>query len=96
MFKSKFIATLGAAVTLALLTSGAVHAQTIAPGGDVRAIEDQNSRAHGDRARPGRGTRPKPPATLTAEEIMAAAQVEATAAGSACQVTSATLLGVTP
>ena len=94
MFKSTFMAALGAVVALVALTSGPVHAQTIAPGGDARAIQDENRRAYGDRARPGRGTRPQPTAALTAEEVIAAAQTLADSAGLACQVSQASLLSV--
>ena len=96
MFKSTFMAALGAVVALVALTGSPVQAQnTMAPGADGRAIQDQNRRTFGDRRQPNRSNRAEA-AAPTAEEIIAAAQIQATAAGAACQVTSANLLGVTP
>ncbi len=103
MFKSPFFAALGAAVALVALTGAPARAQnTMAPGADSRAIQEQNDRTFGARARPGRASRPdartprdRQPAPPTPEETIAAAQAVATGAGVACQVTQANLLGVT-
>ena len=99
MFKSTFMAALGVVVALVALVdlpgSPAQAQSTMRGGADLRAIEERNRRAYGDRRQPNRPNRAEA-AAPTAEEIIAAAQIQATAAGAACQVTSANLLGVTP
>ena len=97
MLKKTFLAAIGVAVTLSASLAAPVHAQnTMAPGADTRAITDQNNRAYGERARPGRQNRNTQPASPTPEAVVATAQVQATAAGIACEVTTASLLGFTP
>ena len=111
MFHTKLPALIGGAFALALLASQPVFAQDMPTerGGDDSDRASGNIR--GDRVLPGRiadgarerrnrrQDRPEPAraavAPPTAEEILAAAQVQATAAGLGCQVTEATQPGVT-
>lgn len=94
MFKSTFMAALGAVVALVALTGSPVQAQnTMAPGADGRAIQDQNRRTFGDRRQPNRSNRAEA-AAPTAEETLAAAQTLTASAGLACQVSQANLLSV--
>lgn len=101
MSNKTFIATIGLAVALAASLAGPVHAQnTMAPGADARAVTEQNERAYGEQATPGRirpsnrRNRNPPPVPPTPEEVVAAAQTHVTAAGMDCQVTQANLLPV--
>ncbi|MGV3577860.1 hypothetical protein [Brevundimonas sp.] len=104
MFKSSLVAAVGAALALTAFTAPPVLAQhstqeqqaqqsTDLPGRDVdETAQGRSERRSDSRIRRGRGQQAAP---ATPEENIAAAQAIATAAGAACQVTQANLLGQT-
>lgn len=105
MFKTKFIAVVGAAFALLASANGAA-AQSETPTDRGNAYGNESDRAsgnvNGDRVLPGRigggrqqnqGRRGAAP---SAEENRVAAQAVATALSTGCQVTEATLLGARP
>ena len=104
MFHRKLLGLAGGAIALALAAaqpalaqdpqsesdraSGTIQGERVLPG---RIGGDRNVRGQ----RPQRPQRPAAPAVATPEEIKAAAQAQATAAGLTCQVTEAVNPGVT-
>ncbi len=106
MFHKKLVALIGGVMALAMLSAGPVLAQDIPPEEGRSASDEAGGNIRGDRVLPGRiggrdrGRRERPaPAqerpVVTPEENRAAAQAVLTAAGVGCQVSEATLLGVT-
>lgn len=104
MFKSSLIATIGAALALAtaaappaLAQEGGGFGQAAPPLNNEaqEAVNRQNERTREESGRQGRRNSNSQPAPPTPEQLNAAAQVIATAAGVGCQVTGTTLLGVT-
>lgn len=95
MLKTSPIAVLGAAMTIAL--GGLAYSPALAEAPqDARPRTDQNGRpiVEDGQSRASRRNRNRTPASATPEENRAAAQAQATAAGLACQVSEANLLGV--
>ncbi len=101
MFHKKLLALIGGAMALSLLSAHPVLAQD--PGGGApearsdRILPDrEDARERRDRRdRQGRQDQAPSPAAATPEENKAAAQALLAAAGVGCQVSEATLLGVT-
>lgn len=87
MFQKKLFTVLGAAMVLSLLTIQPALAQSVGASARQSVRERDQQRQRGDRQRPA--------AAATPEENRAAAQALLTAAGVSCQVSEATLLGVT-
>lgn len=86
MFQKKLFTVLGAALALSLLTVQPVLAQSY--GSNARqSVRERDQQRRGDRQRPAPAATP--------EENRAAAQTLLTAAGVSCQVSEASLLGVT-
>jgi len=100
VFKSSLIATIGAALALVAVAQptqaqeGGGYGQA-APTNTQEALTQQNDRDQERSSRQSRSNRNSQPAPPTPEQLSAAAQVIATAAGVGCQVTGANLLGVT-
>lgn len=101
MSKIPFIAVIGGVFALSLATVQPAAAQS---AGDQAtdptfqpeaAPEDNPRRRLGRHERPRAAPRPTQPAAPTPEELVASAQVIATSAGVACQVTEASELGLT-
>lgn len=102
MFHKQLLALIGGAMALALLTQPVLAQDVPSPDGSNEAGErvlpgrvggDRNDRRR-ERGRTNQ-RRERAPASPTPEENRAAAQALLTAAGVGCQVTEATLLGVT-
>lgn len=92
MFKSSFIAAIGAAVALAGLgvTPAAAQSETAPGSSEVQPTTEATTT--GRIRRQNRNSRPAAPAAPTPEENLAAAQTLATSAGLTCQATEANLL----
>lgn len=71
--------------------SGTISGESVLPGRIGGGREDQDERRERERNR-----RPARPAAPTAEQVMAGAQAQLTAAGKDCQVNQAVLLGTDP
>lgn len=101
MSKSPFIAVIGGVFALSLATFHPAAAQSARdqatdPTFQPEATPEDNSRQRRSRhERPRAPQRPAAPVGPTPEELIASAQVIATSAGVACQVTEATELGLT-
>ncbi|WP_396595595.1 hypothetical protein [Brevundimonas sp. R86498] len=90
MFKSSYIAAIGAAVVLAGFGVAPAAAQTAPRSGEAQPAAE--SAPTGRIRRQNRNARPAAPAAPTPEENLAAAQTLATSAGLTCQATEASLL----
>ena len=104
MPKSPFIAVIGGAFALSLATFQPAAAQVAGQQATDPTFQPETSQEDNSRQRRSRHQRPRAPrpdaapaapAAPTAEELVASAQVIATSAGVACQVTEATELGLT-
>ncbi len=95
MFKSSFIAALGAALALTGATAPAVQARDMgAVVSSGTAVAQESEGRNGQQRGVRRGGRDRPAAPPTPEQNLAAAQAIASVAASSCQVTQANLLGV--
>ncbi|MDP3405614.1 MAG: hypothetical protein Q8S03_13040 [Brevundimonas sp.] len=92
MFKSSYIAAIGAAVALAGFGVVPAAAQTETAPRSSEAQPTAESSTTGRIRRQNRNSRPTAPAAPTAEENLAAAQTLAASAGLTCQATEASLL----
>lgn len=92
MFKSSYIAAIGAAVALAGFGVTPAAAQTETAPRSSEAQPAAESSTTGRIRRQNRNSRPTAPAAPTAEENLAAAQTLAASAGLTCQATEASLL----